>query len=220
MNSSFFASTELDRRDRRRLRRCRGGSPFGRWSSLGGSELFWCWFSFPDCAAAGVAVESWFMASLMSGLGAIASGLMMACRTCSGAGDGGSRGRGSCLESIGAPIGTGRTLARWKRWLVLSGIQRTFKGASQSDTLECPAAPGKGPGLDSAPGDGGIYVTPQGGFCGAAPWHCWRGPVACLAARSSESAIRILKVGSSPWRGSAPIIIAGATAVLHQLPTN
>ena len=83
MNSSFFESTELDRRDRRRLRRCRGGSPFGRWSSLGGSELFGRWFSFPDCAAAGVAVESWFMASLMSGLGAIASGLMVTCRTCS-----------------------------------------------------------------------------------------------------------------------------------------
>ena len=130
MNSSFLESTEPDRRERRRLRRCRGGSPFGRWSSLGGSEWLGCWFSFPDCAAAGVAVESWFMASLMSGLGAIASGLMMTCRTCSGAGDGEGRGRGSCPGSIRASFGTGRVLARWKRWLASWGIRRAFKRAS------------------------------------------------------------------------------------------
>lgn len=129
MNSSFLESTELDRRERRRLRRCRGGSPFGRWSSLGGSELLGRWFSFPDSAAAGVAVESWFMASLMSGLGATASGLMMTCRTCSGAGGREGRGRGGCLGGIRDSSGTGRVLARWKRWLVSSGVGGAFRGA-------------------------------------------------------------------------------------------
>ena len=67
MNSSFLESTELERRERRRLRLDRDGSAWGRWSSLAGSELLGWGFSFPDCAAAGVGVESWFMASLMSG---------------------------------------------------------------------------------------------------------------------------------------------------------
>ena len=69
MNSSFLESSELERRERRRLRRDREGSPCGRWSSLAGSELLGFWFSFPDCAATGVGEGSWFMASLMSSVG-------------------------------------------------------------------------------------------------------------------------------------------------------